>query len=306
MRYNNYLDFSFFQIKEFLALYETLNYTKAAQECFVTQSTLSRNIASMENMLGIQLFIRSTVKVVPTPAAKSLYEKLRKSFMDYETAILKAYQIQECKMHPILVGINDGMDIMPELLPFIRDFHQKHPDFDINFFRDYNFSLNKKLENQECDIILDFIGLEYPSASIECIPMLRGPLMLYFLKSNPLSKKSVLEIPDLASQQMLIRSPSSGANQVEFLRHLFAPFGMEPNFSPFVANALDLSLNIHDDNQSILADGYFIGRYSPYLESRIVQGTESIIYLKWSSIGTEISNVQILVREMLNYFSYEL
>ena len=62
MRYNEYLNFSLYQIKEFLALCEHLNYTKAAKECFVTQSTLSRNIQSMENTLGIQLFVRNTVK----------------------------------------------------------------------------------------------------------------------------------------------------------------------------------------------------------------------------------------------------
>ena len=39
MRYNEYLNFSLYQIKEFLALCEHLNYTKAAKECFVTQST---------------------------------------------------------------------------------------------------------------------------------------------------------------------------------------------------------------------------------------------------------------------------
>ena len=80
MRYNEYLNFSLYQIKEFLALCEHLNYTKAAKECFVTQSTLSRNIQSMENTLGIQLCVRNTVKVTTPPDGRNLYEKLKTIF----------------------------------------------------------------------------------------------------------------------------------------------------------------------------------------------------------------------------------
>lgn len=302
MRYSDYLNFSFFQIKEFLVLYETLNYTKAAQECYVTQSTLSRNIQSMENALGIQLFIRSTVKVTPTPAAKALYENLKQNYADYEAAILNAYQIQECKIHPITIALNDGMDIMPELLPFIQEFLKKHPNFTIHFSRDFDYTITKKLEKREIDAAIDFTGVGTGSF-IECMPLIRGPLMLYFLKSNPLCRKSVLELSDLGTQQLLIRSPSVGSNQLDFMRKLLTPLHIEPRFSPFVANALDLSLNIQHDDQAILADGYYIGRSSPYLESRIIRETESVLYLKWVSSGTEISNVQILVKAMLEYFS---
>lgn len=302
MHSNNYLSFNFFQIKEFLALYETLNYTKAARECYVTQSTLSRNIQSMENILGIQLFIRNTVKVTPTPAARSLYAKLKQNYSDYEAAIFHAYQVQECKTHPIIIGINDGMDIMVELLPFIRSFTRNHPDFEIHLFKDFDFSLEDKLESHECDIVLDFTETSSGSSFIKCIPFFRGPLMLYFLKTNPLAEKGVLTLQDLKNQQLLVRSPTT-SNQVDYVRQLLVPLQVEPVFSPYVYNALDLSLNIHKDNQAILADGFFNGRFTPYLDSRIIQNTESLLYLKWISMSKNISDVQILVKELLEYFS---
>lgn len=36
MRYNDYMNFKLYQIKEFLSLCENLNYTKAARECYVS------------------------------------------------------------------------------------------------------------------------------------------------------------------------------------------------------------------------------------------------------------------------------
>ncbi|MBQ9031415.1 MAG: LysR family transcriptional regulator [Parasporobacterium sp.] len=63
-----FLSFNLFQVKLFLKLAETLSFTKAAKICGVTQSAMSRNIKSLEDALGILLFIRSTNKVTLTPA----------------------------------------------------------------------------------------------------------------------------------------------------------------------------------------------------------------------------------------------
>ena len=53
-------------LQQFLVLAETLNFTQAAEKCFVTQPTLSRKIAVLENELGVRLFVRSRKSVMLT------------------------------------------------------------------------------------------------------------------------------------------------------------------------------------------------------------------------------------------------
>lgn len=302
MRYNNYLNFSLYQIKEFLSLYENLNYTKAAKECYVTQSTLSRNIQSMENSLGIQLFVRNTVKVTPTPAGVSLYSNLKNIYQNYEEAIMRAYQVQAGKSHPLTIGISDGLDIMPELLPFIRTFYKTHPNFEINVIRDYDYTLTSKLEDHTCDIVFDLSTENSKNPYIKMIPLFSSSMMLYMLKSNPLCAKETLALKDLVSQHLLVRSPSKGSDHVTFLRKLYDSLGVEPNLSFYVNNAMELALNIQNDDQAILADAYYIDRNCPYLDARIVENTESIIWMKWLGWMDKDTDTQVFVREIQDYF----
>ncbi len=57
------------QIKCFLAVAETLNFTKAANQLFISQPGLSRQIVSLERELNTLLFIRDKHTVRLTPAA---------------------------------------------------------------------------------------------------------------------------------------------------------------------------------------------------------------------------------------------
>ena len=64
------------QIKCFLALAETLNFTKAAARLYMSQPGLSRQISSLEQELNTQLFIRGSKGVTTTPAGALLAREL--------------------------------------------------------------------------------------------------------------------------------------------------------------------------------------------------------------------------------------
>ena len=52
------------QIRCFLALYETLNFSAAARQLFLTQPTLSYQIRTLEEELGTPLFTRTTCRAI--------------------------------------------------------------------------------------------------------------------------------------------------------------------------------------------------------------------------------------------------
>ncbi len=55
------------QLQYLLAVVELRHFGRAAERCFVTQSTLSTGIQELENMLGVKLLERTKRKVLPTP-----------------------------------------------------------------------------------------------------------------------------------------------------------------------------------------------------------------------------------------------
>jgi len=68
---------TFNQINYFLAVADQLNFTKAAASLFVTQSTLSRSIAALEEEIGTPLLYRDFHAVKLTPAGEILHIEMK-------------------------------------------------------------------------------------------------------------------------------------------------------------------------------------------------------------------------------------
>ena len=60
------------QLRYLVALSEHLNFTQAAQSCFVTQSTLSAGLKELEKVLGAQLVERDRQTVLMTPVGQEV------------------------------------------------------------------------------------------------------------------------------------------------------------------------------------------------------------------------------------------
>lgn len=58
------------KLKYFIHLSETLNFTKVAEKCFISQSAVSQHISNIEKEVGFLLFNRTKNKVELTEAGK--------------------------------------------------------------------------------------------------------------------------------------------------------------------------------------------------------------------------------------------
>jgi LysR family transcriptional regulator, hydrogen peroxide-inducible genes activator len=65
------------QLEYVVAVDDLKNFTKAADRCCITQSTLSLQIKSLEDFLGIQIFDRTTLPVKLTKEGEMLIEEAR-------------------------------------------------------------------------------------------------------------------------------------------------------------------------------------------------------------------------------------
>lgn len=74
-------------LRAFVAVAEDLSFSKAAQRLFITQPALSRQIRSLERLVGRDLFRRSTQRVELTLAGESLLARARTLLADLDDAI---------------------------------------------------------------------------------------------------------------------------------------------------------------------------------------------------------------------------
>lgn len=119
------------QIKYFMALVETLNFTRAAEVCNVTQPALTRSIQNLENELGGPLFHRERGKThlselgrMMAPYCESIQEKTfkakdaAKAFGALERIRLKIGVM--CTIGPAMISV------------FLMRFCEKHPEVEID------------------------------------------------------------------------------------------------------------------------------------------------------------------------------
>lgn len=107
------------QIKYFLALARELHFWNTAGKMNITQSALSRQIQSLENQLGVQLFERNKRNVKLTAAGQFLKEKWEVELSKLEFIHQSARQIQlgESGTITILIPILFRLLLCPKSYP---------------------------------------------------------------------------------------------------------------------------------------------------------------------------------------------
>lgn len=187
---------NFSQIKCFLAAADCLSFTKAAERLYLSQPVLSRQIAAMEDELGISLFIREKKSVRLTPAGEIMAQGMKDLAEDYQILVEKAAALHKGFAGSINIGMIDGQLLCPPYSDGLTAFHDAHPDVRVNLSRHTIAGLRRALEDGDVDIgfaasfnVEDMDDLDY-------ITVGSAKTYLVVPKSHPLADAENLTLDD--------------------------------------------------------------------------------------------------------------
>jgi DNA-binding transcriptional LysR family regulator len=117
-------------LQAFLTLAETLNFTRAAKALGITQPSISRQIKSLEEELGIPLFHRDHHSVALTPEGSDLRTSLQPLLEEVQTRIRTSRDRSETVEGPL------AFSCLPEVgqhffMKLLVDFRDQHPQIDL-------------------------------------------------------------------------------------------------------------------------------------------------------------------------------
>ncbi|MEV8549836.1 LysR family transcriptional regulator [Streptomyces glaucescens] len=144
------------QLRYVVALAETRNFTRAAERCFVVQSSLSHRIAGLERELGVKLFARSSRRVELTSAGAAFLAGARECLAAAERAVADAAAATGVVRGRLAVGVivtAAAVDV-PEVL---RRYRARHPDVRVVLRSGRSDDLVAQVRQGELD--LAFLGL---------------------------------------------------------------------------------------------------------------------------------------------------
>lgn len=141
------------ELKYIVAVARVKHFGKAADECFVSQPTLSVGIRKLEDSLGITIFERGRSEVKITPIGQAIINQAQSVLSEAEViksiAVADKHQLRD----PVKIASSYtiGKYLFPGLLKQIYNFA---PDLSVSLSQDYHEKLINKLLNKELDLLI--------------------------------------------------------------------------------------------------------------------------------------------------------
>ncbi|ETX12507.1 LysR family transcriptional regulator [Marinomonas ushuaiensis DSM 15871] len=146
-------------LKCFEASVRHLSFTKAAEELYLTQSAVSRQIRNLEEFLSRDLFIRLNKRLVLTGTGAAYYKEVVPLLDGMENACLRMLHREDEKTTLTISALPTLASYW--LMPHLAEFQLLHPQFQIKV---RSLGDAAKIDSENIDIILHYGGDHWPRA----------------------------------------------------------------------------------------------------------------------------------------------
>ncbi len=193
-------------IEAILALAEALNFTRAAIQLNLVQSTLSRQIEQVEGIVGFPICDRNSKQVVFTEAGTELVNEFRQAIQHIKLGIHRGQMTYEGKEHILLVGHSPYID--PRLLSLLFQVHlPQFPRLKVETTTDVAPILTQKL----LDGVLNMAIITHPvqTESLLYAFLSKAPLHAVMPDHHPAASKSTVSLTDFAEDCWIVLQESA-------------------------------------------------------------------------------------------------
>lgn len=189
------------QLEYFLVLCKELHFTRAAEQLNIAQPTLSQQIRSLEDEVGIPLFDRIGKKTVLTEAGKILLRHSEKIFFEMDQAQAELKDLHGLQRGKLVVG--SLLTCVNYLLPpAILKFKQLYPNIELSILGMRAGKIERGLVENELDLGITFLPTD--DEEMASIPLYSEELTLVVPLNHPLAHIKELELKELDHIPMIL------------------------------------------------------------------------------------------------------
>ncbi len=232
------------QLEYFLAVADTLSFTRAAKRLHVVQSGVSATIKALERELGADLFVRGPAGVTLTPAGQELAPHARAT-IDAARAAKEAVAATRGAISGT-VRLGTLMSINNIDLPtLLADLYARHPGVlvHVRFARAGSAGLAQQLRDGNLDVALIVLP-DGPPADLHTRLVAAFQLLLVVPASHPLAARESVPLSELAGMSFVDGPPGYGNRAV--VDRAFAAAGVQRTVALEVADIATTATHIRN------------------------------------------------------------
>ena len=215
---------TFRQMQIFESIVRLRSFTRAAEELFLTQPTVSTQLKKLTDVMDIPLLDQSGRQLKTTEAGEELYRAIRQIFdslSDLDSRIAGLKGMHQGRLR--LGVITTAKYFAPEIL---GDFSRQYPGIDISLKVCNRERIFERIANNEDDIYI----LGQPpkkELNLQTYPFAPNPLVVLAARNHPLYTESCIPLARLADEPIISREVGSGIRDT--MMRVFNEHGLTPN-----------------------------------------------------------------------------
>ena len=189
------------QLRFLVAVADRRHFGRAADSCFVSQSTLSAAIQGLEDALGVTLFERTRRSVAPTAIGLEIADRARAILKEAEDLVDMALASHDPLSGPLQLGVipTIGPFLLPRVLPELRE---AAPRLKIYLREEQTAPLLERLDMGLIDAAI--IALPVPLANVETEDVALDRFFVVCSRAHRLAKLAAIRPGDMVKEDLLL------------------------------------------------------------------------------------------------------
>lgn len=199
------------QIRYFLAVAETGSFTRASERCYVSQPSLSSQIAKLEGELGGALFERGRQGARLTAWGHQFLPRAAEILLQLERVRVEFQELAGLQRGSVTLGClpTTGAYLLP---PLLTAFQREYPQIQVQLTEESSPNLGKALREGRLDLaILDEAGLV---EGLESRILFSEPLLVACPRSHPFASRGSIPLGALAGEPLILMKSGHGFRRI--------------------------------------------------------------------------------------------
>lgn len=211
------------QLEVFIAVAESGSFSRAAEKTFLTQSTVSQHISSLEKEFELKLLDRTGKGAFLTEAGKLLLEHARRVAEEARNVPLALNRFRGLEEVVLKIG---GSNVPAcYMIPHcVSSFRKQHPGVTISLIQGDSRETLDRLQNDEVEFAL--VGTRVPEKGLAFTPLTLDKISLVVPADHSWSKRKFILPEDLVRESFIFRESGSGTDRT--LREQLTKSGFAP------------------------------------------------------------------------------
>lgn len=197
------------QLKVFEAAARHGSFTRAAEELFLTQPTVSMQVKQLSKSVGLPLFEQVGKRLYLTEAGRELLATCREIFdriAQFEMTIADLKGVKQGLLR--LAVVTTAKYVVPRLL---GPFCQRYPGIDVSLqVTNHEILMERFSQNQDDLYILSQVP---ENLDMNVHPFLENPLVVLAPRNHHLANEKDITLEAIANEPFIMREPGSGTRQ---------------------------------------------------------------------------------------------